>query len=179
MNDNTDSEPPFSRLVEIDKIPSQGTNERIEANREECARLADLLQLRAIAGLTADVQITPWRKQGFKVAGSFRAAVRQVCVVTLDPFDSVIEDQVERYYLRGNMPGPDARVVTIDALDDEDTEALKGNVIDAGELIRESLTLALDPYPRKPGATFEGLPPPAEEDRENPFAVLKQLKRPN
>jgi hypothetical protein len=41
--------------------------------------------------------------------------------------------------------------------------------------IVEHLALAIDPFPRKPGAEFE-FTPPAEE--ESPFAVLKKLKDP-
>ena len=179
MNREVNQDPVFSRLVEVERIPATGSHERIEANAEECAALAKLLQLPAIESLKAELHITPWRKQGFKIAGRFTANVRQICVVTLDPFDSIVEDDIERYYLRGNLPGSGDQVVTIEPLDDEDTEAFEGNTIDVGELVRESLTLALDPYPRKPGVVFSGAEPETGDGKANPFAVLEQMRKPN
>jgi hypothetical protein len=40
----------------------------------------------------------------------------------------------------------------------------------------EEVSLALDPYPKAPGAAFEVLPEPIEP-AENPFAVLEALKK--
>ena len=48
--------------------------------------------------------------------------------------------------------------------------------IDLGALTAESLALALDPYPKKPGVEFE---PPAVDgtsEGESPFAVLSRLR---
>lgn len=180
MNTRAEHETVFSRPIEVEKIPATGSHEKITADRGECARLAELLSLEAIEDLTAELTITPWRKQGFKIAGTFRANVRQICVVTLEPFNSVVEDSLERYYFRGNMPGPGGHVLTIDPLDDEDIEPFEGNTIDAGDLIREALTLSLDPYPRKPGARFIGMATDDSQDaKDNPFAALKNVTRPH
>ncbi len=43
-------------------------------------------------------------------------------------------------------------------------------MIDLGEALAEQLALALDPYPRKPGAK---LPSEASDDGANPFSALK------
>jgi hypothetical protein len=40
----------------------------------------------------------------------------------------------------------------------------------------EELSLALDPYPKAPGAAFE-VPPEPPAPADNPFAVLEALKR--
>jgi hypothetical protein len=48
-------------------------------------------------------------------------------------------------------------------------------IIDLGRLATDVLYLAIDPYPRKPGAVFE--PQIAAADPEDhPFAALKVLK---
>lgn len=50
--------------------------------------------------------------------------------------------------------------------------------IDLGTLASEFLTLGLDPYPRKPGVSFEppgGLGVDAAAD-ESPFSILRKLK---
>jgi hypothetical protein len=49
-----------------------------------------------------------------------------------------------------------------------------GGRIDLGALATEFLMLAIDPYPRKPGATFEA---PAADPGGHPFAALAALKK--
>jgi hypothetical protein len=53
---------------------------------------------------------------------------------------------------------------------DEPDEIVDGR-IDLGALASEFLTLALDPYPRKPGAAFE--PPVDPDDDGSPFSGLR------
>jgi hypothetical protein len=48
-------------------------------------------------------------------------------------------------------------------------------IIDLGRLATDALFLAIDPYPRKPGAVFEAdITAPDPED--HPFAALKALQ---
>ena len=82
------------------------------------------------------------RRQGHRKSS---AEVEQVCVVTLEPFRSQVSDEVERYFLPGASEA-DASA---------DVDPFSDGVIELGEVVVESLSLALDPYPRKPGATFE------------------------
>ena len=54
-------------------------------------------------------------------------------------------------------------------------EPLIGGTVDLGALATEFLILGLDPYPRKPGATFQ--PPGNASSDEGPFAALGKLKK--
>ena len=61
-----------------------------------------------------------------------------------------------------------------DEIDDSDPEAVDqipyvGGAADLGEAAVEQLALALDPFPRKPGAA---LPAEAAEEASSPFAAL-------
>jgi hypothetical protein len=49
-------------------------------------------------------------------------------------------------------------------------------MIDLGEATTEQLALALDPFPRKPGAE---IPPEAKEAPEGPFAALGRIRKPD
>ena len=52
---------------------------------------------------------------------------------------------------------------------------VRASLIDLGRLATDVLLLAIDPYPRNPGAVFE--PEVATADPEaHPFAVLKALQ---
>ncbi len=90
-----------------------------------------------------------------------------MCVVTLEPFRSEISDEVERYFLPGASEA-DASA---------DVDPFSDGVIELGEVVVESLSLALDPYPRKPGVTFEAGDATTEEGKEqSPFAALASLR---
>ena len=54
-------------------------------------------------------------------------------------------------------------------------EAIVNGIIDLGRIATDALLLAIDPYPRKPGAVFEtDITAPDPED--HPFAALKALQ---
>ena len=60
--------------------------------------------------------------------------------------------------------------------EDDPPDPIVDGKIDLGALAAEFVALALDPYPRKPGARFE--PVDVEPDRERiPFAGLARLKK--
>ena len=63
------------------------------------------------------------------------------------------------------------------AEEDCDTAFFSGDSIDIGEAVAETLALALDPFPRAPGAD-ERLRDAGvlDEGETGPFAILKALK---
>ena len=161
---------PLSRLVDVSNVPPHGLNVRIEATDEECAALARDFKLPAIRALSAEYHITASAK-GVHVAGSVRAAITQTCVVTLDPFDSTVEEQVEVDFAESaGMPAePPTEMHEYEPPD----EIVNGQV-DLGALTGEFLVLGLDPYPRKPGVDFSFEDGSAKPD--SPFAALGRLK---
>jgi len=153
----------FSRSTRVDALPRDGLELEIEANAEERAALAALNNLVEIGALSAKFRITKWRK-GVHVTGEVVAKVTQNCVVSLEPFEEEILSTIDVRYLPEDAKRPEA-----ESLEDLDApDVMVDGRIDLGALAGEFLTLALDPYPRKPGAVFEG----AQAERESPFAQL-------
>ena len=156
----------FSRLVRVEPLPRDGLSHEIEANEAERAALARLNNLPGIARLTARFRITKWRR-GVEVEGELSAQVTQTCVVSLEPFEAEIDEPIEVKFLPEDAtapaPGPD----------DDAPDRLVDGKIDLGALASEFLTLALDPYPRKPGVAFEA--PSDATGRESPFDGLRAL----
>ena len=66
-------------------------------------------------------------------------------------------------------------------IDDEEPDPFDGKSLDLGEIAVEELALAMDPYPRAPGAdhVLSHLIPSDDENDEqaSPFAKLQALKR--
>lgn len=177
MKDRTFSDPitpqsvgPLSRLVDVSNVPPHGLLARVEATEEEREALARDFKLPAIHALSGDYRITASAK-GVHVAGTVRASITQVCVVSLDPFDSEVTEEVEVDFAesRGMPAEPPTEMHEYEPPD----EIVDGQ-IDLGALTAEFLALGLDPYPRKPGVDFNFTDPKPRD--ESPFAALKRLK---
>jgi uncharacterized metal-binding protein YceD (DUF177 family) len=158
----------FSRPTRVEPLPRDGLKIEIEANADERAALAKLNDLPGIERLSASFLVTKWRR-GVQVEGELSARVTQTCVVSLEPFDVEIDEPIDVKFLpaEGAPPPPES------VADEDAPDPLIDGKIDLGALASEFLTLALDPYPRKPGVAFE--PPAAGEDRESPFLRLRAL----
>jgi len=161
---------PLSRLVDVSNVPPHGMNLRVDATEEECVALAKDFKLPAIRALSAEYRVTASAK-GVHVAGTVRAAITQICVVTLDPFDSAVEEQVEVDF--AESAGMPAEPPT-EMHEYEPPDEIVNGQIDLGALTAEFLALGLDPYPRKPGVNFSFDDRTAQPD--SPFAALGRLK---
>ena len=159
--------PEFSRPLRVEPLPRDGLVQEIEANAAEREALAKLNNLPAIARLTARFTVTKWRR-GVEVEGELSARVTQTCVVSLEPFDTDIEEPIEVRFLPQDPAAPPPAV-----LDENAPDPLVDGRIDLGAIASEFLTLALDPYPRKPGVAFEA--PGDAPGPESPFAGLRAL----
>ena len=162
---------PLSRPFDVKNIPPRGQAAHIKATAEECAALAQDFGLPGIQALAADFQLTTTAK-GVHIAGTVRASITQICVVTLEPFDSDIEEEVEVDFAEpSGMPAePPTEIHEYEPPD----EIVNGQ-LDLGALAAEFLALGLDPYPRKPGVDFDFRDPADEKD--SPFAALNTLKK--
>jgi hypothetical protein len=170
-------EPEFSRPLDVTRVPPRGSLETISAEPPECAALARRFGLPALHSLEAELQVSRWRGEGLKIKGRFATDLDQTCVVSLDTFRSRLSDEFETYFLpAGTSSGGDSALIA-----NGDAEPFANGIVDMGEAVAEAVALALDPYPRKPGATFADV---MEDDgssgvgREgNPFAGLERLRK--
>lgn len=166
--------PPLSRPLWLSEVAPEGLEVEIVANAAEREALARLNGLVGLHTLAATLRARRWRGDGLEVEGELRARPRQICVVSLEEFDS---DLVAPILIRF-APPQDARraprgiEADVDSEDDDPPDDLIGERVDLGAIVSEFLTLALDPYPRKPGAAFAG-PAPDAEAAESPFAALR------
>jgi uncharacterized protein DUF177 involved in 23S rRNA accumulation len=168
---------PWSAVVRLDEVPELGRHVALEASADVRAALALPLGVDAVEEATARFDLARRGRDGLHVGGSVHARVRQTCVVTLEPVINTIEEEVDVDYAplgevkRTAEEDDDAAQSSAD-----EPEPLIGNGVDLGQLATEFLTLGVDPYPRKPDATFEA--PKAKEDpAAHPFAALEALSK--
>jgi len=129
----------------------------------------------AIASLAADLRVAPFGRDGLSVSGEIAARLTQTCVATLEDFESSVVAPVDiRFSPDGVDPNAEIDLSELVDVEGEDPpDLLVDGRIDLGAIIAEFLVLALDPYPRKPGAVFEAAEPEADA---SPFAALKALR---
>lgn len=166
----------LSRPVVADRIPSAGSVVKLTAEPAERQALAERLGVREVVSLSAEVRLKPVAGGTIiRLKGHFTADVVQTCIVTLVPVPEHLEESFEMSF------APDIGEegeVEVDFHGDDPPDPIEGGLIDVGEAVAEHLALALDPFPRAPGAVFE---PPTEPDDAgelpaSPFAKLARLR---
>jgi hypothetical protein len=173
---------PFSRPLRIQDVPEKAAlDRRIEANSEECDAIARDAGLPAVASLNATFHVRRRASGRFEVTGRVEATITQNCVVTLEPFEETLTQDISVAFAlpsRGDHNGRGKVVVDVDVLDTEDPpDPIVGNIIDLGAVALEFLTLARDFYPKKPGVHFDGAVVGDDETPEpSTFAVLERFR---
>jgi uncharacterized metal-binding protein YceD (DUF177 family) len=168
--------PVLSHPVDVRRLPGEGETIAIDADAPAREALARDLGIPAIERLHAELTVTPARG-GARVRGRVSATVVQTCVVSLDPFEAAVEEEIDVRFSRQKTPTPGSEI-DLDAAGEDGPEPLEGEIVDVGALVAEHLALGLDLYPRKPGVTFEDIvEAPGEEARPSPFAGLAGLVR--
>jgi hypothetical protein len=172
----TEHDLPFSRPMSLADVPPNGRSVSVVTSEEERLGLARLLQLPAIAALEATLIVSPYGKDGLEVEGEIHAQLTQICVVTGEPFESDVISPVEiRFSPHGQDPNaPVGPEEFVDPEAEDPPDLLVGGRIDLGAIVSEFLALALDPYPKKPGASFGTHVGPGTE---SPFGALSSLKK--
>lgn len=171
----TETPPEFSRPLELREVSRDGLQRVIGATGGECAALATRFGLVGIVELTADLGVRRLSERSvIAVQGRLKALVVQQCIVSLEPFECKVEQNVDERFSPADLSG--TREVA--AFGDEDfEEPVAGDALDLGEIVAQCLSLALDPYPRRTGATLEISEMSAEAaGSEGPFSVLARLK---
>lgn len=170
---------PWREPIAVDQIPATGVARTIVADANERAAIAEIGGLRAVYSARADLTLQPMRDGHVQVFGCVTARIGQVCVVSLDDIDSEIDHEIDMVF------APPSKIPTLastidDSIDDDSKvpdppEPIADGVIDIGRVATDALFLAIDPYPRKPGAMLD-LPVEDADPDEHPFAALRALK---
>lgn len=164
--------PEFARPVAVDTIGEAERTIEIEADAEERRRLAARFALVAIDTLTARFAVHR-DSAGVLAIGTVAADVTQACSVTGDPLAATVNEAVSLRFVEEIAVDEEVEL-SDDALD---TLPIEDGAIDLGEAAAETMALALDPFPRAPGAE-EALRAAGVvgESEAGPFGALAGLK---
>ena len=167
----------WSRTIKLHEVDRGPVRVRLEPDADERAEIAQRLRLQSLPTLAAEVTVKPWL-DGVEVIGRFEAVVEQVCGVTLEPFEQPVSGAFEVRAVPVGSPraaAVEGGEVELDAEAPDAPDVLESDAVDVAAYVVEHLALELDPFPRKPGVSFDYEPP---ETEASPFAVLKDLKEP-
>jgi uncharacterized metal-binding protein YceD (DUF177 family) len=165
-------------MVSVTRLPQNGMPLKLTADEKQRRALAKAHDLVSVQSFTADLVIKKWRKDGVKITGAVAADITQKCVVTLEPLDVRIENAIDAVFAqegsklaRPPLSADGEIILDYDGADIPETFA--GDMIDIGAVAEEFFGLAIDPYPRKPGAALEtALDDAPDELKLSPFAKL-------
>jgi len=180
MNQPTADADPWRSPVIVAQIPDTGLHRELEASAREREAMAEAAGLRKILSAHASFDVSPRSGGRVHVTGYVRARVCQTCVVTLEPIENDLDEEIDLVFAPADEIRRLADLIE-EAQDNEDAEvpeppeAIVNGIIDLGRVATDALYLAIDPYPRKPGAVFEHQVT-ALDPEDHPFAALKALQ---
>jgi uncharacterized metal-binding protein YceD (DUF177 family) len=154
----------FSRVVQVARV-REGTHRAVDASTAECHAVAARLGLNAVHQLRCVFDLYPAEKGVVVASGKLRARVDQTCVVSLEAFEAEVTEDFRVRFVPAGTENDD-----ID-LEADDEIPYEGTALDLGEAAVEQLALALEPFPRKPGAEL-----PATAEDVGAFAALARLR---
>ena len=137
------------------------------------AAISRRFDLESLDRLVVDLTYDAWM-DGARVRGRIEADAGRLCGVSLEPFVERVEAELDlRFVPEGspNAPSPEVElVVDLDADDPPEVAPVEG--VDLAPYIVEAVGLALNPFPRAPGAVFAHVDRPSDT---SPFSVLSRL----
>ncbi len=158
----------FSHEVDLTKISKDGRDYRLGADASACKRIAERLGVPSVEALSGEIHIAVTRKAIF-TRGSVQGRLTRACVVSLEEMSEIVDDTFEIEFVRC---ADDAPTEEDSAENWHQPEAHHGTVFDIGELLVQQFSLALDPFPRKPGAVSLAQTY-GTEALSSPFSVLQ------
>lgn len=177
----TNNEPELHYPIEINRI-GRKKQFKINADENECSKLAERFQIISIENLHALVTVEPIKKKiSYCVEGSFEADVAQLCVITLEPVKQHIKETFKTTFSIDAETFDENAPIPENFFEEDDIEPIFDGIIDIGEEVAEQLSMVLDPFPKKQEATFkynDGNDENTAQNhgKKNPFAVLATLK---
>lgn len=171
MKDDLSPKPEFTRRVDVDRLRGGGERLELAASASECLALARRFGILALERLQCEVHLRPMPGGFVRLTAILSAEVVQSCVITLEPIPNTVSEEFTVIF--GHSGGePQGEVVM--SGEAEIVEPLDDGMIDIGEVVAQQLSLALDPYPHKPGVVFNHFD---AMEGESPFAALALLRQ--
>lgn len=167
---------PLSRTVIAATVPSGGIDVVVEPTASEREAMCAALKLTGIDSVRAEYRLARRSGGTISVTGRLKALVRPECIVTLEPFDLKIDEEVDVSFAEAqeDRAHGETKADSTPSPEFDPPDTIENGIIDLGRVTTEFLSLAIPPFPRKPGVDFDASKP---EERISAFAALARLKK--
>lgn len=169
----------FSYPVKIDELNQNTYRYHLAPDADELEDIRQILQVEGVKSFVADVALKYKKKENMlRVWGNVSAVLVLQSVVSLENFEKAIATPFELWF--------DTKATYQDIKDmeptinDEVPDIIENGEINLADICIEQIALNLEDYPRAEGEVFDFsdyVKNESEEIKENPFAVLKKLKK--
>ena len=173
----------FGYRLNVAKVSAHPLSIRLEADDTDRKTLAARWGVASVESLTADLDVRRWKRDGVRVKGVVNAELTQVCVVTLEPVSSTISETFDALFVPegsrlARFETAEDGAMIVDAAEPDAPETFQDGSIDLGAVCEEFIVLAIDPYPRLPGATLIVEQEQVQDAPEKPsaFSALREWK---
>lgn len=168
----------FYHPIVIDDLTTAEKKFKVEASAEELSEVAEILKVRHIKEISAEIFVKLNRKEHLlNVWGKIKTEMELQSVVSLEYFYKTYEPEFELLY-DTKMTLKEFKELE-ETTDDELPDIITDGQINLGDLIIEQIALAMDDYPRQDGESFHFESEFDEETTkaQNPFNILAKLKK--
>ena len=168
----------FSHPVKTDELNQNQYKYIIHADKDELEDITRILQVESVRRFHAEVYLKKFPKENLlKVWGTVEARIELKSVISLEnffrnmkvPFELNFDTEATYQDIRNADTG----------INDDVPDIIINNTINLADICIEQIALNLDDYPRAEGERFDysQYDNSEPEKKENPFAVLKKLKK--
>lgn len=158
------------------EIPDRGLGGERAVPADMLLDFAKALGMLSLEQVNTSYRIDRLAGGGYRLHGRLKAKGEQACVVSLEPLPAVLDEpfDVEFWPALAASDGGEDKAI----LEARDVESLENGTIPVGRIVFETISAALDPYPRKDGAEFNWSDKAqSEPEKVSPFAALAKLKK--
>lgn len=164
--------------IKAQTVGNSGLAGTLEASAGDLKALAAALDLIRCDRLTVTYRVKPIGRDRFKASGRIDADLVHPCIVTLEPVPESIREEFSVEFWPAEEVGEDLPEGEI-TLDADQPERMEHGEIALGRLVYELIAVAMDPFPRSPGADAAEAELLHDQPKpDSPFAALKKLKKP-
>lgn len=173
----------FSFSLDVEEIQTEPRVYKLTAPELQLTELAERFKLIALHMFTATVSVSVDPKnKTIWIRGEIAASLVQQCVVSLADVPEEISDTFELMLVSPEKADElDQDEVYLDP-EAPDYDAFEGEVLPVGDMVAQTLSVLMDPYPKQKDAKIKvpnGQGVSINEDldeKPNPFAVLSKLR---
>lgn len=168
----------FSYPIKIEDLKQSDYKYELKADAEELEDITQVLQVEKVHEFEAEIflKLTN-RTNNLRVWGRVNAKIELKSVITLNNF---IKDYEVPFELNFDTRATYNDIKELECnIEDEVPDIIENGCINLADIAIEQVALNLEDYPRAEGEIFDGslYCDIDEPKKENPFAVLKKLKK--